>query len=103
MSAGNDLLHELPELPQETFEAVGTLERSERGPFVTLRPHLPAPQKPSAPPHAAPKSSTTRQHYYTQAIYPRVFCYDPGDLVEEMTLGELASKPLPARENHRQI
>src|SRR5919108_444107 len=64
MSAGDDLFRGLPELPQETFEAAGILERSQRGPFVTLRPH--------------------------------VFCYDPGELIEEMTLGEMASEPIPS-------
>lgn len=47
MSTASDFLRQLPEFPGETFEAVGTLERSERGPFVTLRPHSPpAPQEP---------------------------------------------------------
>lgn len=97
MSAGDDLFRGLPELPQETFEAAGILERSQRGPFVTLRPHVPPlPKKPSAPAHGPPKTSTTKQRYYTQAIYPRVFCYDPGELIEEMTLGEMASEPIPS-------
>lgn len=85
MSAEHDLFRRLPELPEETFEAVGTLERSDRGPFVTLRPHKPeAPSEPPVLAHAVSKSSYSIRRYYTQAIYPRVICYDPGVLVESM-------------------
>jgi hypothetical protein len=85
MSTADDRFRELPELPLETFEAVGTLERSDRGPFVTLRPHAPpAPQAPPVPANAVSKSSYSIRRYYTQAIYPRLICYDPGVLVESM-------------------
>ena len=78
MSSVDELFRRVPELPQETFEAVGTLERSDRGPFVTLRPHMPpAPQEPSVPPLAPVKSSYRINTYFTQATYPRVFCYEP--------------------------
>ena len=85
MSTADDPFRELPELPLETFEAVGTLERSDRGPFVTLRPHAPPPPKaPPVPATAVSKSSYSIRRYYTQAIYPRLICYDPGVLVESM-------------------
>jgi hypothetical protein len=85
MSTADELFRELPELPRETFEAVGTLERSERGPFVTLRPHKPPPpQEPTVPASAVSKSSYSIRRYYTQATYPRLICYDPGVLVESM-------------------
>jgi hypothetical protein len=87
MSTVDDLFRQLPELPQETFEAAGTLERSDRGPFVTLRPHKPpAPQEPPQAAHAPSKSSFTERRYFTQAIYPRVICYEPGDLLAGLSM-----------------
>jgi hypothetical protein len=94
MSTATDFLRQLPEFPRETFEAVGALERSERGPFVTLRPHSPpAPQEPSVPVAAGPtKPSITVRSYYTQAIYPQVICYEPGLLTDGLG-SDLGSQP----------
>jgi len=98
MSTPYDLIHRLPELPLETFEAAGTLDRSDRGPFVTIRPHKPpAPEKPSVLPHAAPKSSFATRKYYTQALYPRVICYDPGDLIVGLSMN-VDPQPFPGRD-----
>jgi hypothetical protein len=98
MSAVHDVLRRLPELPQETFEAAGTLQRSDRGPFVTLRPHKPAaPQEPPVPANAPSKSSFTVRRYFTQALYPRVICYDPGDLVVGLEM-RFDPQPFPGRD-----
>ena len=98
MSAVPDVLRRLPELPQETFEAAGTLQRSDRGPFVTLRPHNPAaPQEPPVPANAPSKSSFTVRQYFTQALYPRVICYDPGDLVVGLAMS-FDPQPFPGRD-----
>lgn len=96
MSTVPDLLSQLPELPRETFEAVGTLERSDRGPFVTLRPHKPpAPQEPPVPANAPSKSSYTVRRWFTQAIYPRVVCYDPGPLLVGLKMSVKPPQPFP--------
>lgn len=98
MSAVDDLFRRLPELPQETFEAAGTLERSDRGPFVTIRPHKPPmPQEPPVLAHAVSKSSSTVRRYFTQALYPRVICYDPGDLVHDLAMS-VDPQPFPGRD-----
>lgn len=98
MGAADDLVRRLPELPLETFEAAGTLERSDRGPFVTIRPRRqPVPDPPPAPANAAPKSSFTTRKYFAQAIYPRVICYDPGDLVVGLTM-DIEPPPFPGRD-----
>jgi hypothetical protein len=90
MSVTRDVLSQLPEFPQQTFEAIGTLERSDRGPFVTLIPNTPQlPTKPTLATPRAPKTSTTKVKYYSQAVYPKVFCYDPGVLGDGMTLRAL--------------
>jgi hypothetical protein len=96
MSA-DDLFRRLPELPQETFAAAGTLERSHRGPFVTLRPHdLPSPEEPSVA-AAAPKSSFTVSKYFTQATYPRVLCYEPVVQLEGLE-ARVEPQPFPDRD-----
>jgi hypothetical protein len=100
MSAKGDLINELPEFPQETFGAIGRLERSDRGPFITLRPHIPAlPAKPTVATPRAPRASTTKVKYYSQAVYPKVVCYDPGVLGDGMTLRALDGTP-PAGMDH---
>jgi hypothetical protein len=98
MSAAHDLIHRLPELPLETFETAGTLDRSARGPFLTIRPQMPpAVEKPPVPAHAPSKSSFSTRKYYTQALYPRVICYDPGDLVVGLTMN-IEPQPFPGRD-----
>ena len=99
MSNTYDLIQRLPELPVETFEAAGTFERSDRGPFVTLRPH-PGPTIDAPPAHPlpfAPKSSFSTRQYFTQALYPRVICFDPGDLVVGLAM-DFDPKPFPGRD-----
>ena len=98
MSAVHDLFRRLPELPQETFEAAGALERSDRGPFVTLLPHMPpAPQEPPVPANAPSKSSFRVSRYFTQATYPRVFCYEPVVQLEGPAMS-LEPQPFPDKD-----
>jgi hypothetical protein len=98
MSAVDDLFRRLPELPRETFEAAGTLERSDRGPFVTLRPHTPsAPEAPPAPANAPSRSSFTVSRYFTQATYPRVVCYEPVVQLESLAMS-VEPQPFPDRD-----
>jgi hypothetical protein len=98
MSTTRDLINKLPELPLEPFEVAGTLDRSDHGPFVTIRPKkFPEPERPKVQPLVSASSFSIRQ-YYTQAIYPRVFCYDPGDLLGGLQL-EVDPKPLPDRKH----
>jgi hypothetical protein len=98
MSKTRDLIDRLPELPLEPFEAAGRLERSDRGPFLTIRPHkYPAPKHPTVRPRAQSKSSYAIRKYFTQALYPRVICYDPGDLIVGLKMN-FDPQPLPERD-----
>ena len=82
-----DILGALPELPLEPFEVAGKLGRSDRGSYLTIRANQrPVPKPPVNPPPAKNKSFYTIRQYYTQAIYPRVICYDPGDLLAGATM-----------------
>lgn len=87
-----DIIRRLPEFPLEPFELAGVLDHSDRGPYLTIRPH---PQTAPTPPVTSPsaalkKSSHAIRKYFTQAIYPRVICHDPGDLLVgfRMDLGQ---------------
>jgi hypothetical protein len=98
MSTGDDLIRRLPELPQRTFEAAGRLVRSDRGPFVTLLPHkLPLSPDPPVSAHAIQKSSFAVRQYFTQALYPRVVCYDPGILADGLKMS-VDPQPFPGRD-----
>jgi hypothetical protein len=91
MATTKDLVEQLPEFPIETFEAAGVLERSERGPFLTIKPpnvDMPVPPQ-SAPTALAPtKSSFATRTYFAWATYPRVHCYDPGVFINEVATTE---------------
>jgi hypothetical protein len=98
MSTSHDLINCLPELPLEPFEVAGTLDRSDRGPFLTIRPHkFPAPDPPTVQTLAPSKSSFTIRKYFTQAIYPRVICFYPGDLLVGPSMN-VAPQPHPGRD-----
>jgi hypothetical protein len=57
MTATQDAIDRLPELPLETFESIGQLERSDHGPFLTIKPPR-VEGRPSAPlPESKKKSS----------------------------------------------
>jgi hypothetical protein len=88
MKTPRDIIDRLPELPLEPFEVAGTLGQSKRGPYLTIRPHSrPAPKSPVSPSLAGPnKSSFSTREYATWVTYPRLHCYDPGDLLAGMTL-----------------
>jgi hypothetical protein len=102
-STTRDFIDRLPELPLEPFEVAGTLDRSDRGPFLTIRPHKspapksPAPKRPTATPLAKSKSSYTIQKYWTQAIYPRVICCIPGDFLDGLEIN-VDPQPVPRRD-----
>ena len=98
MSTSHDLINRLPELPLEPFEVAGTLDHSDRGPFLTIRPHKsPAPAPPNAQTLAPSKSSFTIRKYFTQAVYPRVICYYPDDLLVSPGMN-IAPQPHPGRD-----
>ena len=90
MKTTHDIISRLPELPLEPFQVAGTLGRSDRGPYLTIRPHSQPPPKPSvsSPSTAAlaKKSSFRTRTYFTQVTYPRLHCYEPGDLVAGVTM-----------------
>jgi hypothetical protein len=79
----------LPELPLEPFEVAGKLAHAKRGPFLTIVPPVrPEPKPPSTTvpvPHVPVPAFEVRK-YFTQAIYPRVICIDPGEFVNEIVL-----------------
>jgi hypothetical protein len=43
------------------------------------------------------KSSFLTTKYYTQALYPRLICYDPGDLIVGLTM-DVDPQPFPGRD-----
>ena len=97
MTIKSHLIDRLPELPVEAFEAAGTLERSDRGPFITLRPpKQPEPVRPTSTSRAPNKSSFLTRKYFAWALYPRVICYDPGDLVAGLEMN-IDPPPHPGR------
>jgi hypothetical protein len=88
VSKGRNPIDALPELPLEPFEVAGKLAHARRGPFLTIMPPArPAPTPPPAAPlpHVPTPSFEIRQ-YFTQAIYPRVICHDPGDFLHDLVL-----------------
>ena len=93
MSEGRYSIDSLPELPLEPFEVAGKLAHARRGPFLTIVPPAvaePTPPKPTTPLPLVPSPSFEVRKYFTQAIYPRVICIDPGDLI-----GDLVIDPTP--------
>jgi hypothetical protein len=88
MKKGRYSIDALPELPLEPFELAGKLAHARRGPFLTIVPTeqpTPTPPPPKPLPHVPTPSFEVRK-YFTQAIYPRVICIDPGDFANEMVL-----------------
>jgi hypothetical protein len=96
MTATQDLRDHLPEFPLETFEALGPLERSDHGPFLTIKPPRVEASRPPPVPQGTSKSSFVRRHHFVWVSYPRVICHYPGDLADGLqiapaTLGESGS------------
>lgn len=88
MNKGRCSIDSLPELPLEPFEVAGKLAHARRGPFLTIVP--PARSEPTPPattpvPHVPTPSFEVRK-YFTQAIYPRVLCHDPGNFLDDLVL-----------------
>jgi hypothetical protein len=82
MKSIHESINRLPELPLEPFEVAGKLAHADRGPFLTIKPHdRPAPIKPEPKPLAVPRSQFETRRYFTQVLYPRLICHDPGDLL----------------------
>jgi hypothetical protein len=98
MTTGRDAIAALPELPLEPFELAGYLAHARRGPYVTIVPEkLPLPAPPPPPPHAVPRGQFETRQYWALVTYPRVFCHDPGDLLDGLALDPGPSAP-PARQ-----
>lgn len=94
MTAGGNPLDNLPELPLEKFEAIGPLERSEHGPFLTIKPPRVEAPPPSAPlPQEKIKVSARKQCHFAWATYPVVVCHDPGPFVDGL---QIAGPPSPS-------
>ena len=84
-------IDQLPELPVETFEALGELGYADNVPIVTIRPNkLPKPDKPAQPAGVLPAINLSHyelRSYSVQVTYPRVICSypSPGDLLTTET------------------
>jgi hypothetical protein len=93
MTPAQDPLDQLPELPLERFESIGPLERSDRGPFLTIKPPRVEPLRPSVPqPDVKKKASHMTRRHFAWAIYPLVVCHDPGPFVDDLQIaGETSS------------
>jgi hypothetical protein len=82
-----DLLARLPEFPLETFESIGSLERSDHGPFLTIKPPRQATSRPTIPlPDVRKKASRMTQVHHAWVIYPIAVCYDPGPFVDGLQI-----------------
>ena len=91
MTTAQSLDH-LPELPLERFESIGPLERSDRGPFLTIKPPRVAPLRPSVPlPDVKKKASHMTRRHFAWAIYPVVVCHDPGPFVDDLQIADETS------------
>jgi hypothetical protein len=92
MAAAQDPLDRLPELPPELLKSIGSLKRSDYGPFLTNEPRrIEVPG--SLPPVAAPVrkvSHMTRRHF-AWATYPVVVCHEPGDLMDGLKIATARS------------
>lgn len=87
MTAANDPMDRLPELPLEIFEAIGPLERSNHGPFLTIKPRRgEASQLLVPPPDVRKKVSHMTQVHHAWVTYPIAICYDPGPFVDGLKI-----------------
>lgn len=87
MTAAEDPLDQLPELPLEKFESIGRLERSDHGPFLTIKPPRVEALRPSVPlPDVKKKASHMTRRHFAWAIYPVVVCHDPGPFVDGLQI-----------------
>jgi hypothetical protein len=87
MTATQEPFDRLPEFPLETFASIGPLERSERGPFLTIKPpRVEAGPAPAPVALGTSRSSSTTRHYFAWATYPRVVCHDPGPFVDGLQI-----------------
>jgi hypothetical protein len=89
MTAAEDPLNQLSELPLEKFELIGPLERSNHGPFLAIKPLRVEALRPSIslPDEKKKVSRMTRRHF-AWAIYPVVVCHDPGVLVDGLQIAD---------------
>lgn len=126
MTKGRYSIDTLPELPLAQFELAGKLAHARRGPYLTIvpaarpAPSTPTPKAATSPLPLVPTSAYEIRKYFTQAIYPRVICQDPGDFLDGIVLearrdqderdgglGDLAGKldiaALARREQHYKL
>ena len=87
MTAAQDPLDRLPELPLKSFESIGPLERSDHGPFLTIKPPRVEAGPSSVPlPDVKKKASHMTRRHFAWATYPVVVCHDPGPFVEGLQI-----------------
>jgi hypothetical protein len=87
MTATENSLDHLPELPLERFESIGKLERSDHGPFLTISPPRAAAPRPSPPlPDEKMKVSRMTRRHFAWASYPVVVCHDPGPFADGLQI-----------------
>jgi hypothetical protein len=87
MTAGQDVLDQLPELPLEKFESIGKLVRSDHGPFLTIEPTRVEASRAAIPlPDGKMKVSATVQCHWAWVIYPIVVCHDPGEFLDGLKI-----------------
>jgi hypothetical protein len=100
MTSGQDLFDQLPELPLERFESIGPLERSDRGPFLTVKPPRVEARGLYVPlPDVKKKASHMTRRHFAWAIYPVVVCHDPGPFVDDLQIA--AEVPSTSGHGHR--
>jgi hypothetical protein len=86
-------------VPSHNLRSRWGLERSERGPFLTLVPPklaVPVPPASVAVPLAPTRSSYATRRYFAWATYPLVVCHEPGEFINEIaTRVDPAPQPGP--------
>src|SRR5690349_4977155 len=93
MTTGKDVLDQLPELPLEKFAAIGALERSDHGPFLTIKPpRLEASHAATPLPDVPTRASHMTQRHHAWVSYPIVTCYDPGPFVDGLQVADMAER-----------
>ena len=89
MTAAKNPLDKLPELPLEKFESIGSLELSDFGPFLTIKPPRVEAPPPSAPPlDEKIKTSRKVQIHFAWVTYPVVVCHDPGPFIDDLQIAD---------------
>lgn len=87
MTTGQDALDQLPELPLDRFEVIGRLERSDHGPFLTIKPgRVDVSRASISLPDEKIKVSHMVRRHWAWVTYPILVCHDPGPFADGLQI-----------------